>query len=156
VAGIQTVCLLHYSCLLRLVLSHSWCDIYMHIMYHAFAIDFTACFYVTFGFSRSKMNIFSSYTLILSYTSSAYWVLSVKFRTRRNFEVFITVSLKMADCWDVAPCSVTDTDRRFRGPSCLHHQAVSFSQKSLIIYQTMSSLSNSNLNIYACLKKTVL
>jgi hypothetical protein len=29
---------------------------------------------------------------------------------------------KMADFWDVAPCSLIDTDRRFRGAYCLHHQ----------------------------------
>jgi hypothetical protein len=31
-------------------------------------------------------------------------------------------SLKMAIFWDVAPSSLVDTDRHFRGAYCLHHQ----------------------------------
>jgi hypothetical protein len=30
--------------------------------------------------------------------------------------------LKMTVFWDVAPCSVVEIDRRFRGAYCLHHQ----------------------------------
>jgi hypothetical protein len=30
--------------------------------------------------------------------------------------------MKMAVFWDVAPCSLLDIDRRFRGAYCLHHQ----------------------------------
>jgi len=32
------------------------------------------------------------------------------------------VCIKMAVSWDVAPCSVVDTERRFRDAYCLHHQ----------------------------------
>jgi hypothetical protein len=28
----------------------------------------------------------------------------------------------MKICWDVAPCSLVEIDRRFRGVYCLHHQ----------------------------------
>jgi hypothetical protein len=32
------------------------------------------------------------------------------------------ISLKMAVCWDVGPCSLVETDRRFRGSCHLHHE----------------------------------
>jgi hypothetical protein len=32
--------------------------------------------------------------------------------------------LKMTVCWDVAPCSLVEIDRRFRGAYSLHHQDV--------------------------------
>jgi hypothetical protein len=35
--------------------------------------------------------------------------------------VQITADLKMAAFWDVAPCNLVDTNRRFRGAYCLHH-----------------------------------
>jgi hypothetical protein len=31
--------------------------------------------------------------------------------------------MKIAVFWDVAPCSLVDTDGRFRGAYCLHHQS---------------------------------
>jgi hypothetical protein len=31
-------------------------------------------------------------------------------------------SMKMADFWVVAPCSLVDTDRRFRDPDYPHYQ----------------------------------
>jgi cytochrome c oxidase subunit IV len=38
-----------------------------------------------------------------------------------HFEV-LTESMKMAVFWDVvAPCSLVDTDKYFRGANCLHH-----------------------------------
>jgi hypothetical protein len=39
-----------------------------------------------------------------------------------GFEVFTAVSMKMAVFWVVAPCSLVEVYRRFRGPCCLHHQ----------------------------------
>jgi hypothetical protein len=30
--------------------------------------------------------------------------------------------LKMTVFWDVAPCSLAETDRHFRGVYCIHHQ----------------------------------
>jgi hypothetical protein len=39
-----------------------------------------------------------------------------------GFEVLTTVSTKMAVFWVVAPCSLVEVYRRFRGPCCLHHQ----------------------------------
>jgi hypothetical protein len=32
------------------------------------------------------------------------------------------LKMKMTLFWDVAPCSLVETDRRFRGTCCLHHQ----------------------------------
>jgi hypothetical protein len=31
--------------------------------------------------------------------------------------------MKMAVFWDIAPCSLVDTDRRFRGAYCLHYHS---------------------------------
>jgi hypothetical protein len=30
--------------------------------------------------------------------------------------------MKITDFWDVAPCSLVEVYRRFRGACCLHHQ----------------------------------
>jgi hypothetical protein len=35
-------------------------------------------------------------------------------------------SMKMAVLWDVAPRSLVEIDRRFRGAYCLHHQGDSY------------------------------
>jgi hypothetical protein len=48
----------------------------------------------------------------------------------------------MTVLWDVAPCSLVDIYRRFRGVYCLHHQgdlmmeAVITSETSIIFYET--------------------
>jgi hypothetical protein len=39
-----------------------------------------------------------------------------------RFQVLTATSMKMTVFWDVAPCSLVATDRRFRGVHCLHHQ----------------------------------
>jgi hypothetical protein len=39
-----------------------------------------------------------------------------------GFQVLTPTSMYMAVFWDVAPCSLVDTDRRFRGAFYLHHQ----------------------------------
>jgi hypothetical protein len=39
-----------------------------------------------------------------------------------RFQVLTATGVKMAVFWDVEPCSLANTDRRFRGPSCLLHQ----------------------------------
>jgi hypothetical protein len=35
--------------------------------------------------------------------------------------VLTAASMKMTIFWDAAPCSLVETDRRFRGAHCLHH-----------------------------------
>jgi hypothetical protein len=39
-----------------------------------------------------------------------------------GIEVLMVVSMKMAVFWVVAPCSLVEVYKRFRGPCCLHHQ----------------------------------
>jgi hypothetical protein len=39
-----------------------------------------------------------------------------------RFQVFMAVSMKMTVFWNVAPCSLVEIDRRFRGAYYLHHQ----------------------------------
>jgi hypothetical protein len=39
-----------------------------------------------------------------------------------GFEVLTAMSTKIAVFWVVAPCSLVEVYRRFRGPCCLHHQ----------------------------------
>jgi hypothetical protein len=45
------------------------------------------------------------------------------FKTGENmlkFEIVAVASMKMTVSWDVAPCSLVETDRRFRDVYCLH------------------------------------
>jgi hypothetical protein len=42
--------------------------------------------------------------------------------TEVGFEVLTVVSTKTAVFWVVAPCSLVEVYRRFRGPCCLHNQ----------------------------------
>jgi hypothetical protein len=44
-----------------------------------------------------------------------------------RFQVLTATNMRMAVFWDVAPCSLVEVDRRFRGTYCLHHQAVTTS-----------------------------
>jgi hypothetical protein len=39
-----------------------------------------------------------------------------------EFEVLTAASTKIAVFWVVAPCSLVEVHRRFRGTCCLHHQ----------------------------------
>jgi hypothetical protein len=50
----------------------------------------------------------------------------------------ISFILKMTVFWDVAPCSPVETDRRFRGSYCLHHQGHEWwrQQSPLGVYTT--------------------
>jgi hypothetical protein len=40
-----------------------------------------------------------------------------------RFRVLTVAGMKMTAVWDVAPCSLAEVVRRFRGAYCLHHQA---------------------------------
>jgi hypothetical protein len=53
-----------------------------------------------------------------------------------RFEVLMVMSMKMVVFWDVAPCSLVDTDPHFRGAYCLHHQD---DETSVNIHQTTQS-----------------
>jgi hypothetical protein len=48
-----------------------------------------------------------------------------------GFQVLMAASMNMAVFWVVAPCSLVDVYRRFRGASCLHHQGDDGSSKYL-------------------------
>jgi hypothetical protein len=56
-----------------------------------------------------------------------------------RFQVLTAVSMNMTVFWDVAPCSLVEIDRRFRGAYCLYHQgrveAVSTSETSVNLYK---------------------
>jgi hypothetical protein len=43
-------------------------------------------------------------------------------RLLMRFKVLTAVSMKMAVFWDVAPCSLVEVHRHFRGPCCLHNE----------------------------------
>jgi hypothetical protein len=47
----------------------------------------------------------------------------------------VNIHLKMTAFWDVAPCSLVDTDRHFRGAIRLMKEAVSSSETLASIYQ---------------------
>jgi hypothetical protein len=40
------------------------------------------------------------------------------------FQILMAASLKMTAFWDIAPCSLAEVDRRFRGAYCLRYQAI--------------------------------
>jgi hypothetical protein len=44
--------------------------------------------------------------------------------------------MKMSVFWDVAPCSLEETDRSFRGAVCLMVEAASTSEISANFYET--------------------
>jgi hypothetical protein len=50
-----------------------------------------------------------------------------------RFEFLTVTSMKMAVFWVVAPCSLVEVYRRFRGACCLHHQD---NETSVNFYQT--------------------
>jgi hypothetical protein len=55
-------------------------------------------------------------------------------------EVHTATGMKMALFWDVAPRSLVDINRHFRGAYCLHHQCDGWSNSSealVNIFQTM-------------------
>jgi hypothetical protein len=39
-----------------------------------------------------------------------------------RFYVLAAANVKITAFWDVAPCSVVEIGRRFKGAYCLHHQ----------------------------------
>jgi hypothetical protein len=54
-------------------------------------------------------------------SNTACRILSKNNHTMR-FQVLTATRIKTTVFWDVAPCSLVETDRRFRGAFCLHHQ----------------------------------
>jgi hypothetical protein len=45
-----------------------------------------------------------------------------------RFQALTETSMKMAAAWDVAPCSLVDIERRFRGACCLNMRAMTSSR----------------------------
>jgi hypothetical protein len=45
-------------------------------------------------------------------------------RQYMRFQVLTATSMNTTVFWDVAPCSLVEMDRRFRGAHCLHHQGI--------------------------------
>jgi hypothetical protein len=41
-----------------------------------------------------------------------------------RFQVLMAAGMKVTAFWDIAPCSLIEVERRFRGVYCLHHQGV--------------------------------
>jgi hypothetical protein len=57
-----------------------------------------------------------------------------------RFQVLTAASMKTAVFWVVAPCSLVEVYRRFRGACCLHHQGrlhCATTQKTAIFIQNM-------------------
>jgi hypothetical protein len=81
-----------------------------------------------------------------------------------TFEVLTAASVKMAVFWVVAPCSLVEVYRRFRGACCLHYQgdvtsltalmveAAGTSEMPVKFYQTTrrNDPEDSHLNICYC------
>jgi hypothetical protein len=74
-----------------------------------------------------------------------------------------TYSMKMAVFWVIAPCSLVQVYRRFRGACCLHHQGYRFYQTTLQSRRQPSSYSSPseleilpNITCFVLLKLTIL
>jgi hypothetical protein len=73
--------------------------------------------------------IISNIRIIIFFLGRTYYLV--------RFQVLVVTSMKIAVVWDVAPCSLVDTDWHFRGVIItLIMEAVSSSETSLSIYQT--------------------
>jgi hypothetical protein len=55
-------------------------------------------------------------------------------------EVLTAMSLMMAIFWDVVPCSLLDTDRRFRGDYWVHHHDITMTTVDIIILTELSPI----------------
>jgi hypothetical protein len=51
--------------------------------------------------------------------------------TTRTSALKLQEVVKISIFWDVAPCSIVEVDRRFRGAYCLHHQGDEAGSKHL-------------------------
>jgi hypothetical protein len=77
--------------------------------------------------SLGLFSIHSSLTFLESLSKKLERVLSTSFRRNQlnykvRFQVPTAASIKMAVFWDVAPYSLVEVYRRFRGVCCLPHQ----------------------------------
>jgi hypothetical protein len=73
------------------------------------------------------------YDLKPGITSGVYYTY-LNYKSHEDVQIY-----KMDVSWDVAPCSLVEAYRRFRGAFCLHYQgdeAVSTSETSVNFYQT--------------------
>jgi hypothetical protein len=89
-----------------------------HLMWTQYVRSTRPESFITAGFIPGNKHWIGGWT-----GSEAYWT----FRRRQKsqtlkVEVITAVSMKMTVSWDVAPCSILEVDRRFRGAYCLHHQ----------------------------------
>jgi hypothetical protein len=64
--------------------------------------------------------------LVTEYRQANCWNTRVQILTmiysQGRFQILTAASMKMTIFWDVAPCSLVQIDRRFKGTYCLHHQ----------------------------------
>jgi hypothetical protein len=61
--------------------------------------------------------------LFVSYSRNKIWIVRAEYSSPLTQKSSTeSVHYKMAVFWEVAPCSLVDVYRRFRGTCCLHHQ----------------------------------
>jgi hypothetical protein len=65
-------------------------------------------------------------------------VQSLAILTEQRFQVLMAANTKMVVFWDVASCSLVETDQYFKGTYCHHHQGdhLITSEMSVNFYQT--------------------
>jgi hypothetical protein len=56
--------------------------------------------------------------------------------------------MKIAVVWDVAPYSLVDVYRRFRGTCCFHHQGGNVYQTFIALMMEAASTSETSVNFY--------
>jgi hypothetical protein len=95
--------------------------------------------------ARSVSTVISTrQPLFLLSRSSSGMTLRLYYEKKVRFQVLTVARMMTTVFWIVAPCSLVEVYRRFRGPCCLHHQgdeslimeAASTPETSVNVYQT--------------------
>jgi hypothetical protein len=82
-----------------------------------------------------------------------------------RFQLLTATCMKMGVFWNVVPCSLVDTDRRFRGAYCLHHQDEILTDvsevlttsiiRSIVLMMEAVSTSESSVSIYQTTRRNI-
>jgi hypothetical protein len=79
------------------------------------------------------------WTTLTGVVQMTFVIVNSKMWNMVRLQVLTATSMKMTVLWNVASCSLVDTDRRFRGVYCIHHQGDDGGSKHVQIvgeYQT--------------------
>jgi hypothetical protein len=75
----------------------------------------------------------------------------IKFPIHVRFQVLTAASMKMRTFYHIAPCSLVEVYRKFRGACCLRHQGVDYSYETTRRYIPKGSHLHSPIHVHALL-----